>query len=248
MSFENSCRLYYLPSVKFSRSIGQHITAITCFTWAIIKHTEHLTKKHRDNLMLRVIKGTDVRAIKSAAKPGASNHLRSDAQPLARLFDTRQTLQTWSWTFFIYLISREKKNPNRSLLFNQQINVCTNFYARIHENAAILKEVVRKWIYLQQELDSLDGSDSCFGDGCGDATSQEILHETNHRVRHGWIGVRVWPLWNPTEVLEETQRPSKVDEDPPMCPNIWALFIARILGDGFASCRTENQGWINIRG
>lgn len=115
MSFENSCRLYYMPSVKFSRSIGQHITAITCFTWAIIKHTEHLTKKHRDNLMLRVIKGTDVRAIKSAAKPGASNHLRSDAQPLARLFDTRQTLQTWSWTFFIYLISRGKKTTQIDL-------------------------------------------------------------------------------------------------------------------------------------
>lgn len=230
MSFEKSCGLYYMPSVKFSRSIGQHITAITCFTWAIIKYTEHLTKKHRDNLMLRVIKGTDVRAIKSAAKPGASNHLRSDAQPLARLFDTRQTLQTWSftwsWTFFIHLISREKKTPNRSLLFNQQINVCTNFYARIHKNAAILKEVVRKLIYLQQELDSLYGSDSCFGDGCGDATSQEILHETNHRVRHGWIGVRVWPLWNPTEVLEEPNAPPKWTRTPP-CVLIYGRCLSR---------------------
>lgn len=35
---------------------------------------------------------------------------------------------------------------------------------------------------------------------------------------------------------------------PPICPNISAPFIARILSDGFAFCQTENQGWINIRG
>lgn len=41
--------------------------------------------------------------------------------------------------------------------------------------------------YLQQQLDSLNGSDSCFGDGSGDATGQKVFHKTSHRVRHDWL-------------------------------------------------------------
>lgn len=62
--------------------------------------------------------------------------------------------------------------------------------------------------YLQQQLHSLNGSDSCFGDGSGYATGQKVLHKTNNRVRHGWI-FRPCPAPNVTRVLKETQRPWK---------------------------------------
>lgn len=102
--------------------------------------------------------------------------------------------------------------------------------------------------YLQQQLDSLNGSHSCFGDGSGNATSQKVLHETNHTVRHGWMyRFETLAVPNLTKVLKETQRPSKWTRTP-ICPNISAPFIARILSDGFVSCQTENQGWINFRG
>lgn len=38
--------------------------------------------------------------------------------------------------------------------------------------------------HLEQKLDSLDGGYSCFGDGCGNATGQEVLGEGNSGVSH----------------------------------------------------------------
>lgn len=66
--------------------------------------------------------------------------------------------------------------------------------------------------YLQQELDSLNGSDSSFGDGRGNATGQKVFHETNNRVRHGWRRLCRYEspdFSNLTKLLRETQRPSK---------------------------------------
>ena len=48
------------------------------------------------------------------------------------------------------------------------------------------------------------------------------------------------PQGNPT--------PVQVDETPPMPSYIWGAFIARVLSDGFAFCRTVKRGWINFRG
>lgn len=123
-------------------------------------------------------------------------------------------------------------------------------YAQNDEHAAMLW-ATNGSIYLQQQLDSLNGSDSCFGDGSGNTTSQKVLKETNHRVRHGWCvscaDLRPLTVPNFTKVLKETQRPSKWTR-PPICPNISAAFIARILSDGFAFCQIDIRGWINIRG
>lgn len=38
--------------------------------------------------------------------------------------------------------------------------------------------------HLQEKLDSLDGGYSCFGDGSGDTTSQEVLGEGNSCLTH----------------------------------------------------------------
>lgn len=38
--------------------------------------------------------------------------------------------------------------------------------------------------YLEEKLDSLDGGYSCFGDGSGNTTSQEVLGEGNSLVSH----------------------------------------------------------------
>lgn len=72
-----------------------------------------------------------------------------------------------------------------------------------------MRACVVQLVYLQQQLDSLNGSDSCFGDGSGDTTGQKVLHETNHRVRHGCRFETLDCSKNLTKVLKETQRPSK---------------------------------------
>lgn len=93
--------------------------------------------------------------------------------------------------------------------------------------------------YLQQQLDPLNRSHGCFGNRSSNTTSQKILHETNHTVRHVWMlhlrcaSPHHDPNGNPTLL--------QVTEDPHDCPNISGPFIARILSDGFGCSRTEKQ-------
>ena len=117
-------------------------------------------------------------------------------------------------------------------------------YARDSQHVATL-------FYLQQQLDSLDRSDSSFGDGSGDSTGQEVLHETDHRVRHGCrflVQTRDPRLFQTSHWSSRKPNAPSSGRGSSICPNISAPFIARILSDGFGSGQTEKRGWINIRG
>lgn len=128
-------------------------------------------------------------------------------------------------------------------------------YARFTHKRADMRPCQRQQLvqsfYLQQQLDSLNGSDSCFGDGSGDATGQKVFHKTNHRVRHDWLFlVEIRDFWLFQRWPRSSRKPyaSPSGRGTPMCLNIWGPIIARILSDGFAVCRTDKRGWINFRG
>lgn len=129
--------------------------------------------------------------------------------------------------------------------FSGVYQLLRTLYARRSQHAACSS------FYLQQQLDSLNGSNSCFGDGSGNTTCQKVLHETNHRVRHGWMcPVQIWEPW----LNQTSPRSSRKPNAPPsgrglsICPNISTPFIARILSDWFTFWQTDKRGWINIRG
>lgn len=48
--------------------------------------------------------------------------------------------------------------------------------------------------HLEEKLDSLDGGYSCFGDGSGNTTSQEVLGEGNSCLTHLQILSHAVPL------------------------------------------------------
>lgn len=101
-------------------------------------------------------------------------------------------------------------------------------YAQINGTIARFWSNIVLWVYLQQQLHPLDGSHGCFGDGSSNTTRQEILHKTNHAVRHVWMFHLCCA--NPHHGLHGNPTLLQVAVDPPTdCPNIWAAFIARGL-------------------
>lgn len=90
-------------------------------------------------------------------------------------------------------------------LVNQLPDIYAHFTHKPMKMQPHLGQQSAQLFYLQQQLDSLDGSDSCFGDGSGNATSQEVFQETNHPVRHGWMcRSETFAVANLTKFLKET--------------------------------------------
>lgn len=90
-------------------------------------------------------------------------------------------------------------------LVNQLPDIYAHFTHKPVKMQPYLGQQSAQLFYLQQQLDSLDGSDSRFGDGSGNATSQEVFHEANHPVRHGWMWrFETLAAANLTKFLKET--------------------------------------------
>lgn len=130
-----------------------------------------------------------------------------------------------------------------------------NNYARFTHKRAAMRPCYRQQLgqsfYLQQQLDSLNGSDSCFGDGSGNATGHKVFHKANHRVRHGWLFLMaIWDCWLFQTLPRSSRKPyaPPSGRGTPMCLNICGAIIARLLSDGFTVCQTVKRGWINFRG
>ena len=112
---------------------------------------------------------------------------------------THQTVWTCSVHNKTFCTLKQNQILHLMLFFYQSANICAHFTHTTVITRGIMPcygQQLVQLFYLQQQLDPLDRSDSCFGEGSGNTTGHKVLHETNHRVRHGWMFlVQVWDPW-----------------------------------------------------
>lgn len=145
----------------------------------------------------------------------------------------------------LFLFAEKRKIVIRPSIFTFKtlwlllLNNLRTIYAELNGINAKICVIFFFGFYLQQQLDPLNRSHGCFGNRSSNPTSQKVLHETNHTVRHVWM--LHLHCANPPHGPHGNPTPLQVSEDSSDSPNISTPFIARILSDGFGCRQTEKQ-------